>query len=85
MVTINGTISLSGVSDKEMALIWDSKAKHGAKLQFNPQLIQINNRQDGTFYNNVTFGYSDLHSFNTAAEVVNELHKKEESTKASGQ
>jgi hypothetical protein len=77
MATINGNIALSGVTDKEMELIWAFKAKHGTKLQFNPQAIQANNRQDGTIYNNVMFTYSDLHSFNVVAEIVNELHKQE--------
>jgi len=77
MVAINGNIALSGVTDQEMELVWAFKAKHGTKLQFNPQSIQANNRPDGTIYNNVMFTYSDLHSFNVVAEIVNELHKQE--------
>jgi len=59
-----------------MELIWAFKAKHGTKLQFNPQVIQLNNKPDGTTYNNVTFTYFDLQSFNVVAEIVNELHKQ---------
>ena len=77
MVSINGNIALSGVTDKEMEVVWAFKAKHGIKLQFNPQTIQVNNRQEGTTYNNVMFTYSYLHSFNVVAEIVNELHKQE--------
>ena len=77
MTTMNGNVALSGVTDKEMELIWAFKAKHGTKLQFNPQQIQVNNRPEGSTYNNVMFTYSDLHSFNVVAEIVNELHKQE--------
>lgn len=78
MVTFNGQITLSNVTDKEMELIWGFKAKHGTKLQFNPQPIQTINGSEGTTYKNVMFSYSDLHSFNIVAEIVNEFHKKEE-------
>jgi hypothetical protein len=77
MATINGSIALSGVTDKEMERIWAFKAKHGTRLQFNPQVIQVSNRPEATTYNNVVFTYSDLHSFNVVAEIVNELHKQE--------
>jgi hypothetical protein len=43
----------------------------------------VNNRPEGTTYSNVTFTYTDLHSLNVVAEVVNELHKKEEAKVAS--
>jgi len=77
MATINGNIALSSVTDKEMELIWAFKAKHGTKLQFNPQAIQLNNKPNETTYNNVMFTYFDLHSFNVVGEIVNELHKQE--------
>ena len=72
VVTTNGNIALGNVTDKEMELIWSAKAKHGTKLQFMPQAIQVNNRPEGTTYSNVTFTYTDLHSLNVVAEVVNE-------------
>ena len=84
MATIGGSVLLSGVTDAEMVRIWEAKAKHGARLQFNPQQFQTNNTAQGAIYNNVQFTYNDLHSLNVLTELVNELHKKEE-PKAAGQ
>jgi hypothetical protein len=83
MVNFNGQIVLNGVTDKEMALIWEFKAKHGNGFNFVPNM-QPQARPEGTIYNNVQFSYATLHAFNLVAEIVNELHKKEE-TKTAGQ
>jgi len=84
VVTFNGQITLSGVTDKEMELIFGFKAKHGNSLAFNPGGLQIAKLPGPMTYNNVVFSYSDLHTFNIVSEIVNELHKKEE-PKAAGQ
>ena len=83
MITFNGSVTLGGVTDREMVKIWEAKTKHGTKLQFNPQQFQIvHNQQQGTTYNNVQFTYGDLHSLNILTELINELHRKEEVTAA---
>ena len=76
MATINGNIALSDVTDKEMELIGHSRPTRD-QIAVQPQVIQLNNKPNGTTYNNVTFTYFDLHSFNVVAEIVNDLHKQE--------
>ncbi len=77
MINFNGTIILNGVVDRELELIWSFKSKHGNKLSFTPNVMQVVNRAEGPLYNNVQFGYNDLHGFNLVAEIVNDLHKQE--------
>jgi hypothetical protein len=83
MVTFNGSIVLNGVTDKEMERIWGFKSKHGSGFSFTPNIMQPQIKPDGTtIYNNVSFQYNNLQSFNLISEIVNDLHKKEETAKA---
>jgi hypothetical protein len=77
MASVNGNITLSGVNDREMELIWGFKAKHGNSLAFafNPNVIQ-SVPNTGT-YNNVVFTYNSSHGLNLLTEIVNELNKQE--------
>lgn len=78
MLTFTGSVSLNNVTDSEMAKIWEAKARHGEKIQFNPQQFQIVHTQQGARYNNVQFTYGDLHILNILTELLNELHKGEQ-------
>ena len=41
MTNVTGQIRLDGVTDREMARIWDMKARHGDAFAFIPQGIQV--------------------------------------------
>jgi hypothetical protein len=41
MTNVTGQIRLDGVTDREMARIWEMKARHGDAFAFNPQGIQV--------------------------------------------
>ena len=86
MASVSGNITLNGVTDKELEVIWGFKAKHERAFIFSPQGIQTTQNPKGIpIYNNVTFSYGDAHGLNLITEIVNTLHKKEEEAKAAGQ
>jgi hypothetical protein len=86
MPSVNGNITLNSVNDREMEKIWGFKAKHGhtGAFNFQPNAIQVVQNQNPAMYNNVVFTYNSLQGLNLLTEIVNEIHKKEE-TKAVGQ
>ena len=81
MATINGSITLNGITDKDMELIWGFKAKHGGALNFLPNTMQPVNVQGRAAYNNVMFTYTTREGFNIIGEVINTLHKHEEESR----
>jgi hypothetical protein len=68
-MTINGNITLNGVTDKDMEMIWGFKARHGAALSFAPNAIQPSSVQGRAAYNNVVFAYTSREGMNIIAEV----------------
>jgi hypothetical protein len=43
MANVTGTITINGITDVEMARIWEMKAKHGNAFHFVPNQIQVQN------------------------------------------
>ena len=97
MTNVTGNITLSGVTDREMARVWETKAKHGDAFTFNPQGIQV--VQSGaaqparpgmppqpvktyTIYNNVQFSWKDQKGLEIVQEVIAYFLRVEESTAA---
>jgi len=100
MTNVTGSIALSGVTDKEMARIWETKAKHGESFGFNPQGIQVipphpampvrpgQPPQPGSAtatYNNVNFTWQSEQGLVVVEEVIAYLLRKEEQAEAVAQ
>jgi hypothetical protein len=78
-----GSITLNGISDKELAKIWELKAKHEGKFNFQPNAMQPvylnNNPQQPTGkYNNVTFTWQEDAGLKVVHEVIEYILKKDE-------
>ena len=85
-----GSITLNGISDKEMVRIWEYKAKDGNKFTFLPNQLQpVNNPQNSNqftgIYNNVVFSWKDDSGLHIVHEILGFLLKKEEQAKAANQ
>jgi len=86
MASINGTIVLGGVTDKQLEMIWGHKAKHEGAFSFLPQTMQTQNLgQNRVVYNNVQFAYGNLQGLNLITEIVNEIEKREKQATAVNQ
>ena len=75
--TMTGSITLNGVTDAEMAKVFELKAKHGTALHFNPQPVQPITNSNPPAYNNVQFSWNTADGFHLVHEVVSVLTKKE--------
>jgi len=96
MSNVNGSITLNGVTDAEMARIWEMKAKHGSKFNFVPGFTpnppvprpgqpyqqQQQQQHQPVTYSNVMFTWSDPAGLSIVHEVITYLLKKEEKTEA---
>ncbi len=92
MTNVTGNIVLNGLNDREMARIWEMKAKYGEAFNFVPnmQVIPPNQMQQRpgypqqqphypfTTYNNVTFSWTNVRGLEIVHEVISYLLKKEE-------
>jgi hypothetical protein len=87
MTNFSGTITVNGISDKELVGILEIKLKHEGKFQFNPQQLQVASYpgQPGTFYNNATFSWGNEGGLHAVYEIMAYLLKKEEKAQAQGQ
>ena len=80
MVNTNGTITLNGITDNDLAKIWEFKAKHENEFTFQPNIMQQAQMPGGgePFYNNVHFSWSNEAGLLLVHEVLGYLLKKEE-------
>ena len=90
MINPSGSISLSGITDAELAEIFEIKAKHaGPVFNFNPQQIQVTNvnTSQGTqsLNNNVVFSWSGEQGLEIVRGILSFLLKIDEKAKAQGQ
>jgi hypothetical protein len=60
MLNCTGTITLNGISDRELIQILESKIRNEGKFTFNPQLLQLNQGRTSqeTSYNNAIFTWT---------------------------
>lgn len=92
---VTGSITLNGLTDAEMARIWDMKAKYGETFLFSPNQMQVippNQPRPGyppqppapnvTVYNNVVFHWNDTKGLEIVNEVMTYLLKKDEGSAA---
>ena len=85
MVGCTGTITLNGITDKELVKILEIKIRHEGQFHFNPQQLQpVPNRQQNqeTVYNNAYFSWSAEPGLQAVHEVIGYLLKKEERKEA---
>jgi hypothetical protein len=70
MVSFSGTINLSNVNDRDLAIIFETKTKHPGAFNFNPQLLQ----PAGGLPTNPLYNRADLvFSSEEGLDVIREL------------
>jgi hypothetical protein len=81
-MAIQGSITLNGITDKELGKIWEFKAKDGTKFTFQPNQMQplVTNGVQQGIYNNVVFGWTDEKGLQVVHEILDYLLKKDEKT-----
>jgi hypothetical protein len=85
MVNPSGNMQLNGITDRELAEIFEIKAKHSPTVfNFNPQPIQ-NTGSSPAIYNNVTFNWNGIEGLQIAQRLIAFLINPEEKAKAQGQ
>lgn len=83
MLSCTGTITLNGITDRELIQILESKIRNEGKFTFNPQLLQLNQGRTGgeTFYNNAIFTWTNEDGLRAIHDItgllLKELSKKE--------
>jgi protein-arginine kinase len=92
MINPHGSVTLNGVTDKELVKLLEIKMGHESSLSFNPSLMQVQNvPQPGPagnvaqVYNNVVLGWANDNGLEALRNIVNMLISKEEKVKAVGQ
>jgi len=88
-MAIQGTITLNGISDREMVRIWEFKAKDGNKFAFSPNQMQpVNVPNTNNFsgvYNNVVFSWKDEVGLKVVHEILDYLLNKDKQATAVNQ
>lgn len=73
----NGTLTLNGVTDRELLAIMEVKLHHEGKLQFNPQQMQPMGQQTQAgviqSYNNVVLTWAAPPGLDAVKEILHRL------------
>lgn len=89
MINLNGSLTLNGLSDKDLVKLLEIKIHHEKSLSFNPQQMQLTSfqTQQGPLqvYNNVVLSWSNEQGLEAVQQIVHTLLRKEEEAKAVGQ
>lgn len=88
MINPNGSISINGITDLELAKILEVKAKHQGNnaFSFNPQqMSSATTAQGQSFYGSVTFQWNGEQGLQIVYDLLQFLLKKDEQAKAQGQ
>jgi len=89
MINISGHITLNGITDKELAKIWEVKARNEKSFLFQPNQMQPvgppNPNIPEPYYNNVIFNWTGEAGLAIVHEVLTFLLKKEEKAQAVAQ
>src|ERR1700756_574354 len=77
MLTCTGTITLNGITDRELIQILESKIKNDGKFTFNPQLLQLSagRTSQETFYNNAIFTWINEEGLRAIHDITGLLLK----------
>jgi hypothetical protein len=71
-----GSVTMNGITDRDLVIILEVKEKHEGKLTFNPQQMQPVNQPKQT-YNNVTVGWTDHSALKGVQEILQRLAPEE--------
>jgi hypothetical protein len=86
MINPSGSVQLNGITDKELAEIFEIKAKHPPTVfSFNPQQIQNAGSANQAIYNNVLFTWMGIEGLQIAQRLIAFLINPQEKEKAQGQ
>jgi hypothetical protein len=79
MLSCTGTITLNGITDRELIQILESKIKNEGKFSFNPQLLQLNmgRTSQETSYNNAIFTWTNQEGLMAIHEIIGLLLKEQ--------
>lgn len=73
----NGSVTLNGLTDKQLVTVLEAKIRHEGAINFNPQLIQqaqTNPQKPGVLINNnVVINWANEVGFKAAIELQAEL------------
>ncbi|HEY2470770.1 MAG TPA: hypothetical protein VGI45_23455 [Terracidiphilus sp.] len=72
MLSCTGTITLNGITDRELIQILESKIKNEGKFNFNPQLLQLSQGRTSqeTSYNNAIFTWLNEEGLKAIHEIT---------------
>jgi len=85
MTNFSGSITINGITDKELVKILEIKMKHEGQFFFNPQQLQIspqNRSGQETAYNNAVFTWGTESGLDAVYQIMAYLLKKEERQQA---
>lgn len=79
MQTCTGTITLNGITDRELIQILESKIKNDGKFTFNPQLLQLSagRTSQETSYNNAIFTWINAEGLKAIHDITGLLLKSQ--------
>jgi|SRR6516165_8621564 len=77
MVNCTGTITLNGVTDRELIQILESKMRNEGKFSFSPSALQIQNKPNQeTAYNNAILVWTNEDGLKAVHEIIGVLLNK---------
>ena len=74
MVNCTGTITVNGITDRELIQILESKMRNEGKVNFSPSALQIQNKPgQETAYNNAILVWTNEDGFRAVHEIIGVL------------
>jgi hypothetical protein len=71
----NGSVTVNGITDEDMVIIFEAKKRHEGKFQFGPQQLKptnlVNPSRPG--YDNAVFAWSNQAGFEVVMELLHRL------------
>jgi hypothetical protein len=85
MVNCTGTITLNGVTDRELIQILESKMRNEGKFNFSPSALQIQSKPgQETAYNNAILVWTSEDGLKAVNEIIGVLLNKHGLPKVAG-
>src|SRR5260370_27724782 len=81
---LTGSVTINGVSDKDILKILEVKIKHEKVVQFNPNQLQVvnTNQPSQQLYNNVVLIWQNEDGMFAVHKIISILLEKEERSEA---
>ena len=79
MLSCTGTITLNGITDRELIQILENKIKNEGKFTFNPQLLQLHQGRTSqeTSYNNAIFTWTSEEGLRAIHDITGMLLREQ--------